>query len=201
PLAVPGYTSHQGLIWFRHELRRLRPDIVTVLFGWNDTDLRLAPDHETLPTSPPRILARRAIDASQLLTRLALWSHRPSATPTNSSGVPRVPRDRFVANHRQIARLGHEAGARVVWIAPVYRDLETHPDHARRIAEWRAALAEAAPASDPPVPFLLVPELTEAAYPENAPLYGEAIHPGHLGHALLAQRLFEFIRENGWVGD
>ena len=36
PLAVPGYSTHQGLAWMRRDLRALEPDLVTVLYGWND---------------------------------------------------------------------------------------------------------------------------------------------------------------------
>ena len=33
---VIGYTSLHGLEWYQRELARLRPDIVTIYFGWND---------------------------------------------------------------------------------------------------------------------------------------------------------------------
>src|ERR1044071_5186309 len=35
-LAVPGYTSHQGLAWLKRDIDRLRPDLLVVSFGWND---------------------------------------------------------------------------------------------------------------------------------------------------------------------
>ncbi len=33
---VPGYSSHQGKIFFKNELLELDPDIVLIMFGWND---------------------------------------------------------------------------------------------------------------------------------------------------------------------
>jgi len=33
---VPGYSSHQGKIFFEKELLKLDPDIVLIMFGWND---------------------------------------------------------------------------------------------------------------------------------------------------------------------
>jgi len=33
---VPGYSSHQGKIFFEKELLNLDPDIVLIMFGWND---------------------------------------------------------------------------------------------------------------------------------------------------------------------
>lgn len=33
---VPGYSSHQGKIYFADELIKLKPDMVLIMFGWND---------------------------------------------------------------------------------------------------------------------------------------------------------------------
>jgi len=35
-MAVHGYSIQQGLVLFRRQVRQLKPDIVTVYFGWND---------------------------------------------------------------------------------------------------------------------------------------------------------------------
>ncbi len=35
-MAVPGYTSHQGLAWLRRDIDYLEPDLVIASFGWND---------------------------------------------------------------------------------------------------------------------------------------------------------------------
>ena len=48
PLAVPGYSSHQGLAWMRRDLARYRPDVVTLLYGWNDVSLRGQADADAM---------------------------------------------------------------------------------------------------------------------------------------------------------
>ena len=78
-LAVPGYTSHQGLLWLRREIDRLRPDVVTVCFGWNDVTLRAATDRETMPDGRVRVLLRRLTSSSQAITHAALWLQRRRA--------------------------------------------------------------------------------------------------------------------------
>src|SRR5262249_36574622 len=50
PLAVPGYTSHQGLAWLRRDIDRYTPDIVTACFGWNDINHRARTDRQTIAT-------------------------------------------------------------------------------------------------------------------------------------------------------
>ena len=47
-MAVPGYTSHQGLAWLRHDIDYLQPDMVIVSFGWNDVSLSDIPDREAI---------------------------------------------------------------------------------------------------------------------------------------------------------
>jgi len=50
PMAVPGYTSHQGLAWLKRDIAYLNPDIVITSFGWNDASYSTAPDREAIRT-------------------------------------------------------------------------------------------------------------------------------------------------------
>src|SRR5262249_54878478 len=47
-MAVPGYTSHQGLAWLRRDIAVLEPDVLTVSFGWNDVSFSDVPDREAI---------------------------------------------------------------------------------------------------------------------------------------------------------
>ncbi|HEV2765766.1 MAG TPA: SGNH/GDSL hydrolase family protein [Pyrinomonadaceae bacterium] len=196
-LAVPGYTSHQGLLWLRRDLERLDPDLVTICFGWNDTVLRHRPDREALSDGWLDVNFRRLMSVSQLVTHAALrarqWkgggaTHAPAAETT-----PRVPAADYARNVLEMARLARERGARSVVIAPVYRDAEGNPAEAARMKGHRERLrAEALGAG---LPYLEIPELTEAGHPSNAALFGEAIHPNHLGHRLMAEALLKIFSE------
>jgi lysophospholipase L1-like esterase len=98
-----------------------------------------------------------------------------------------------------MARVADGHGAAMVVIAPVYRDFLNKPEWGERMARLRAALDRAMEATE--IPYLLIPELTEASYPENDGLFGEDIHPNVHGHRLMAARLLEFISDNGLLGD
>jgi lysophospholipase L1-like esterase len=126
--------------------------------------------------------------------RIAAAAAGPAAAGPGA-GVMRVPREAFVANVREMARLAREAGAGFAVIAPIYGNPVAHPPEGTDIAGHREALRAAMGADR--VPFLEVPELTEARYPDNAPLFEEHIHPNHRGHRLLAERLLRFLESQG----
>ena len=199
PLAVPGYSSHQGLAWLRRDIARLAPDLVTICFGWNDIDRRPRTDAESMPTDRVHVMSRDLVGRSQALMRLVGWLRAPPARLSESSaGVMRVPRPQYVANVLEMARLARAHGAWVVVLAPIYRDPIAHPPEGDDIAGHREALRAATTTAA--VPFLEVPELTEKAAPENHYLFEEHIHPNHRGHRLLAARLLAFLGEGGPLG-
>jgi lysophospholipase L1-like esterase len=201
-MAVPGYSSHQGLAWLRRDLALLEPDLVTLCFGWNDICLRPPPDAEALPQGALDIGSRSLLARSQLLLRLSLWlrhARPPAAAPPEAAVPPRVALDDYVANVLQMAEEARRHGAAVVVIGPVYRDAVSSPAEASRMTSYRDALRVAAGAQG--LPYLEVPELTERGAPANAALFGELIHPNDQGHRLLAQRLLRFLASHGLLMD
>lgn len=195
-LAVPGYTSHQGLLLLRREIDRLRPDLVTVCFGWNDVTLRAATDRETMPDGGARLLLRRVTSSSQALTHAALWLQRRHARAEQQQQssqppprTPRVPEGEFVSNVIEIARLARDRGARALVVGTVYRDAVTNPPEAARIRGHRDLLRSAAQVHG--VDYLDIPELTEANHPHTKKLFGELIHPNHEGHRVFADALLK----------
>lgn len=192
PMAVPGYSSHQGLAWARRDLARFEPDLVTACFGWNDIGQRSVRDREAMRTDSWNVAGRAILARSQALAHLWRFRHaRVASTPVHGAASMRVEREEHVENLLGIARLAHEAGARVLLIGAVYRDRVAHPPEGDDIAAHRAALRAAAERED--IPYLEVPELTESHHPENAALFGEHIHPNHRGHRLLADRVLQAI--------
>jgi lysophospholipase L1-like esterase len=142
-MAVPGYSSHQGLAWARRDLHRFEPDLVVIAFGWNDASAMPASDHDAMPVGAPYLAARWLLLRSQAALRIAraLRSHDPVA------GLPpalkaRVPQERYVANVRDIVREAMRAGAAALVLGPVYRR-RRHRQRGGRVAASRRALAEA----------------------------------------------------------
>jgi lysophospholipase L1-like esterase len=113
--------------------------------------------------------------------------------------VTRVPAAEYVENIRAMARLARAQSAKVLVIAPIFRDPKTEPREAERIGRHREALRQAMLADA--TPYLELVELTEAGWPANDPLFGERIHPSWLGHRLLAERLASTLRAEHMLGD
>jgi lysophospholipase L1-like esterase len=197
PLAVPGYSSHQGLLWARRDLARFEPDLVTACFGWNDISRRRVSDRDAMPTEAWNVAGRALLARSQALAYL--WRLRQaSSTPESASrgagsaaAAMRVGREEHVENVLGIARLAREKGAHALVIGAIYRDRDAHPPEGDDIAGHRAALRAAAEREE--IPYLEIPELTESHHPENTALFGEHIHPNHRGHRLMADRVLQAI--------
>jgi lysophospholipase L1-like esterase len=190
-LAVPGYTSYQGLVWLRRDIDRLEPDVVTVCFGWNDVGLRALTDRELMPADFWHVTYRRLVSSSQALSHFTLWMQRRRAAnrKPQTTATPRVPKEEFASNMIEIARLAEQHGARAVIVGTVYRDAVTNPGEAAQVKAHRDALRAAANAQG--VPYLEIPELMESANSRN--LFGELIHPNHEGHRLMALSLLKFF--------
>lgn len=196
PLAVPGYSSHQGLAWLARDVRAYSPDLVILQFGWNDASLRAVSDQEAMPAGALHVLARDLVTRSQALMHAWQLVHRPgSSVLASPTGVPRVPLPRFVENHLRMAALARANGAAIAVVGPLFRDPVEHPDEAARMRAYRAALRGATAANG--IPYVEVPELTEDGWPENTRLFLEHIHPNHAGHRVLARALLAFLSSRG----
>ena len=194
PLAVPAYTTYQGLNLLRREIDLLKPDVVTACFGWNDICLRPIPDRQSMPVDWAHVTVRWLLCHSQALIHFSRWSHtsRGKANhPNVGPPVPRVSSEDYVANLMKIADIAQAHGAKAVLIASVYRDAHANPPEAALVLQYRDALHRAAQARG--VPYLQIEELTETNYPANDKLFGENIHPNSAGHEIMAKELLKFL--------
>ena len=199
-LAVPGYTSHQGLAWLRRDIGKLEPDLVIACFGWNDVNLRAATDREMMKIDAYHAALRRAGSASQVISHLVSWRRKgpPASAAPFAGPTLRVPIEDYVENFLEIAKLATAHGASVAVIGPVYRGSRTQSKEAERMTRQRDALRNTMQVAG--IPYLEIPELTELSHPENASLFGELVHPNKRGHRLMKVRLLEFLarREMLW---
>lgn len=199
PMAVPGYTSHQGLAWLRRDIKHLQPDMIIISFGWNDVSLSDAPDRLAIRTDWYPVAIRWLIDHSQAFARATKWLRPKEQKPARRQVQPRVSEEEFVNNMNAIVNLARAHGARALVIGAPYRDPKTNPGEARLMTDYRAALRSMMQRRD--IPYLEVLELTEAAAPVNDGFFGELIHPNHIGHRLLASELLKLIRQKRLLGE
>ncbi len=199
-MAVPGYTSSQGLAWLERDIDELQPDLLIASFGWNDASLSDVPDRAAFKTGWYAVAVRRLIDSSQAFAHATHWlrirqaaqdkANRAANAPLKRP-VSRVSQSEYLTNMLAIADLGRERGAAVIVIGAPYRDRSPEAPEADLMLQYRNALGAAMRQRG--IPFLEVRELTEQAYPSNEGWFGERIHPNHMGHRLLASELLKLI--------
>ena len=200
PMAVPGYTSHQGLAWLRRDIDHLKPDVVIASFGWNDASVSDVPDREAIDTGWFPVTIRWLIDRSQAFAHATRWL-RSRNTPVAAQRMPmaRVSDSEYVNNLNAIVNVARDHGASVIVIGAPYRDSKTNPPEAKLMTHYRGLLKSSMQQSQ--TPYLEILELTEAAGSVNEGFFGELIHPNHIGHRLMTFELLKLMRERRMLGD
>lgn len=111
---VPGYSSWQGRQLLGSVLRDYHPDLVILLFGWNDHwRARGFPDKMQIPAPQPgRLLSTlRRLRLYQLLNRLAVLAREKISPP---SPLLRVSPDDYRENLRAMIRACRRQGVRAI---------------------------------------------------------------------------------------
>ena len=123
---VVGYSSFQGLARLKTEVANWKPDLITVYFGWNDHWLaRGVPDSEQANRSTALSSLAALADRSRIYQLLILG--RQKWIPY--SDQHRVSAGEYEENLREIARLGKEMDAKVVFITAPHALNLGIPDH------------------------------------------------------------------------
>lgn len=199
-LAVPGYSTHQGLLLLERTISWLEPDVVVICFGFNDVARKHWPDEVIMARNWFDTSLRVVMSSSQtLLHAWRWWISRPTEQSPPPPPGPRVSQGAYVRNIERMVELAHEYGAEVLVIGPVYRDAVTTPPEAKLIAGHRNALRKRMRQLG--VPYLQIQRLTEAGHPANASLFGELIHPSNSGHDLMRKRVYDALRHYRMLDD
>ena len=205
-MAVPGYTSHQGLSWLRPDIDALQPDLLIASFGWNDASFSDVPDREAIRTNWYAVAVRWLIDHSQAFAHATHWLRVKEAQArqqkqTGQSIVrpaARVSQQEYLNNMIAIQGMARLRGASVIVIAAPYRDNDPNAPEADLMLQYRVALGTTMRKRG--VPFVELRELTPEAYPSNEGWFGERIHPNHMGHRLMASELLKVIGSSRLLG-
>lgn len=159
-----------------------------------------------MPSSGSQVFVRRIISHSQLLLHMADSAQRKTAAaPGGPAPEPRSSEEEYVAHFLEMQRVCSERKTWFGILLPVYRDPNTpeidpsqpnggsDPAEGARMTAYRNRLRSAA--KENRIAAIEFPELTEASWPSNKPLFGERIHPNAAGHRIMAERLLGFLDE------
>jgi lysophospholipase L1-like esterase len=161
--ACSGYSAHQGFEMLRRRGLEYGPDVVTIWFGWNDSDVW---DGMT-DTEHARLFIREHLLTSSATYRVLSYALRRDAherieeeRKETDAGLPRMPPADYQARLREMVELARAneispgRGARVVLIQGCYRDQigSAHKRGGRFEAnEHQKAMAEVAEQLDVPM--------------------------------------------------
>jgi lysophospholipase L1-like esterase len=203
---IPGYTSHQGRKFLENELIDLRPDILLIMFAWNDHWAAASGIADRDQQFPPEII----IGMQNLVSRLhtyrllkKMWLSSIEANPVSlfdrHRPVYRVGLEDFLANLTAICRMACAHGITPILLtspipslalyypegvrAPMHHYHQRYNDITRLVAgNEQAGLVDLAEEFD-----------------NHDNLWDDAakdpIHFNAAGHKLAAEMIAEFIRQ------
>ncbi len=190
---VTGYSSHQGLLRFRGEVDRFRPDLVLVSFGWNDLAPAIGqPDKDFAPPAPWLVAAQRAL-LRFTFYRVALNYLRPSAAAAQDPEHARVALPDYVANARAFVTTAREYGAAIALLTRPHRDpvdalAALAPNWRARVPTYNDALRRFGEHSGAAVLDV------QRAFAGRAETFADECHFTQDGHAAMAAWLAESLR-------
>jgi lysophospholipase L1-like esterase len=118
---VPGYSSYQGRVFFQRELLRLQPDIVLVMFGWNDIWAAAGEIADKEQRFPPQFILNTQnvlsnLHTYRLMKKLLLTpiEQSPDSLFSRVAPVYRVEAADFAANLKAICDSAKAHGCRPI---------------------------------------------------------------------------------------
>lgn len=118
---VPGYTSYQGKIFYENNITRLKPDILLIMFGWNDhwpAGNKISDNKQQFPPASVVIIQNQLarLHSYRLLRKwlLKLIENKNDNIPQSDELVFRVGIKDFLDNLLNICQSAKLSGAKPV---------------------------------------------------------------------------------------
>ena len=130
---VPGYSSYQGRLFFEDDLIKLQPDVVFIMFSWND----LWAAANGIPDKEQKFPPQAIIDVQNCLSRLHTYrllkkllltpiEQNPDSLFDRQNIVYRVSIPDYAANLRDICRFARDHTYRPILLTSPVASLETY---------------------------------------------------------------------------
>jgi lysophospholipase L1-like esterase len=193
---VTGYTSHQVLARLEKLLPVVDPDLVTVLIGWNDGNLRPMTDREYARRLRQVMAVEGVFDHLYSYRYLrSLYGRATLRAARLEWTTPRVPAEQYRENLRRLVDAARPRGVRVAFLALPHRKAPgaklptfTYMPDVENVARERE------------VPVLDVGELSwKTALESNGAYFIDSIHLSPQGAAALAREMESQLAKLGWI--
>ena len=193
---VPGYTSYQGLLWFKRKIVHYNPDMVIVYYGINDSSPADIPDRyvHTLPQWLEHTLNFvRYSELYNFFLRIYLSFKYPVGVEGSYTSRRVSPQD-FRNNIREINKLARSKGIKAVFIKrPVWynrkkKKVFTDKDYIAPPGVWQIDVYPAFKTKERKGDVLF----RNDTFPNSFHLTGQ-------GCRVLAQEVFEGLLKKGYI--
>jgi lysophospholipase L1-like esterase len=210
-LAIPGYSSYQGLVLAEEYGRHDQADVAIVYYGWNDHWAAYgAIDSEKKVRASDSLagkLLARATRDSRLLQAMN-WLHSRASGAGKPIGALRVPIEQYEHNLREIERTFRDSGTPVVFVTaptshyklgvPPYLLLLHFVDSAESAIKLHRAYNDVVRkvAKETRSVLLDLEAEAEKRTDVGALFTGDGIHFTDAGNAWIGERVAQCIREH-----
>lgn len=197
---MPGYSSCQGYQYLIHRGAALRPEVVLLYFGYNESLPVSFLSKRTRSSSrsdaglfeyrrrPFQRLSASLIDGSNLLP-FALLRDEPGAPLAEAKADNARVRESEKQRPQLLAKLQMaciEIGCEVVFVVPWYREFEQYIGVLRRFAQTSNLELIDLPA--------LLPSRTDSG---RSRYFLDKVHPNAAGHELIAEEIYQGLSSRG----
>jgi lysophospholipase L1-like esterase len=195
-----GYTITQCLEAYRSRWNELSPDLVILYTGRNDVFRWCAyTDRQIIDGDVPAeddSLLGRTLGWSHFfqILRTVIESYTVRSTSPTASAVPRVSAEEYRQSLIELADSCERDGAELIVLSPPIRKEPPHRAFVLdEIAQRRRILEDTTRAND--IALLTIDAMTERSANPTHQLFLDECHPNQQGHALIADRLLQFLHD------
>lgn len=197
-LGVPGYTSLQGLNYYKYRGEKFHPDIITVCFGANDVSDSSLPDAELSYMSLKYRMQVNPLERFRTLRTFKEFTGMMLPEKKDKLAA-RVSKEEYEKNMQEFMEITRERREKIVIIPSPYEFQGVYTNNYARNVRHRMysdLLREIARKNN--VPFVELP-VGLAGDKSGQGLFFDTVHPNEEGCKVIAQKLYEKIAESGLI--
>ncbi len=195
---VAGYTSAQGLNFYKYRGVAYEPNIVTFYFGINDPIQRFYLDDKKIMQNKLPLVFKFFINnclirlSSYRLYRKAVLTAFDRIKNKNRENIPRVSLSDFKSNIIELYQLCQKHHSLLVLISsPLCKEKSLNWERTKNVVVYRKALEDIAIQHQ--IPLIRIREMTEESESPTEIFFLDRVHPSELGHKIIMQKIYDFL--------
>lgn len=195
---VPGYTSAQGLNFYKYKGFTYNPNIVLFYFGLNDSIKRFYLDDKRIMQNKLPFVIKLMLNnylirlSSYRLFRKFVATTLDTVRKGKKENIPRVSLDDFKNNIIELNQLCKKRHSLLVLISPPFcKEKGLNWERGESVILYRKNLEDLA--MQQKIPLIQIREMTEKSDSATGLFFIDPVHPNILGHKIIMQKIYNFM--------